>query len=83
MDGSSWPCGKLGREAHGGVLDEALHGIELEKIIAIVWGTWESNPGPSVYQVTFPPSELLRAFVKHIHNKYYIKQNKRNGANKK
>ena len=76
MDGSSWPCGKLGREAHGGVLDEALHGIELEKIIAIVWGTWESNPGPNACNTSPPPTEPLSAFVYIMENIYYNEKQK-------
>ena len=56
FDGSSWPCGKLGCEVAWWTLGRALHGNGLEKITTMVWGTWESNPGPSVYQVYPLPS---------------------------
>ena len=50
-----------------------LHEIVLEKILWIIWGTWESNPGPSVYQTTFPPSDPLHAFVTIMENKQYVR----------
>ena len=66
--------GKLLLGVHGGILVQALHEIALEKILRIIWGTWESNPGPSACKTRLQPTEPWCAFVIWMDNKYYIKK---------
>ena len=54
---------KLLLGVHGGILVQALHEIALEKISRIIWGTWESNPGPNGHWTSHPPPSQTRAFV--------------------
>ena len=52
-----------------------LHRKALEKTIWNYGGTWESNPGPSIFQPRLQPSEPWCACVRIMGTKYYI-QNK-------
>ena len=47
LDCWSRPSGKLTREGVGRSSGHMLHVNTLWKIERIIWGTWESNPGPS------------------------------------
>ena len=71
-DCSSRPLGKLTREAYGGTLDHTLHWNTLEQKLTIIWGTWESNPGPSVCKTRPPPLSHLRLFVTIINQQNNI-----------
>ena len=57
LDGFHGHLASLGVRVYDGTLDEALHLKALRKILTIIWGTWELNPGPSVCQPRLPPSE--------------------------
>ena len=49
-----------------------LHWNALEKIRTIIWGTWESNPGPSICQPRPQPLSHCIVFVNIITNKNNI-----------
>ena len=83
-DWSSKPLGKLCVRLYGETLKECCMWTFYEKIEQIIWGTWESNPGPSTHQATSLANWAI-ARVCHMNgkqllykkNKYYgIKQNK-------
>ena len=54
-----------------------------KKYMKGIWGTWESNPGPCVCQVSALPIVLLVRFVYGIGNKYYNNTMQINSITKK
>ena len=53
---------------------QAMHWNALEKRLWIIWGTWESNPGPNACKTRFQPSEPWCTFVNVITDKNNIRK---------
>ena len=53
---------------------KACMGLHKEKIETIIWGTWDSNPGPNDSMPARPPLHQLARFVSKITSNYYIKK---------
>ena len=49
-----------------------LHENVLKQKLSIIWGTWESNPGPNACNTRPPPTEPPSAFVNNIIKNYNI-----------
>ena len=62
------------REAHGRDIEWVLHMNTLGQKSRIIWGTWESNPGPNACNTPHQPTEPGNAFVHIMENKRYIKK---------